>query len=849
MTALATPSGAEPGPSSVPYRGSSVPRTRKNASSLSVTAQQSSSRSIPTHSTYSTWLLIDAAESASSFLRTLHGTSSASSNTNLASGSSSPAGRSAEKLTESRNTTTSASSANSARIASVTSVRSQASKFENGIDSTAHGGEMDKRMSLQHAKDAKDAGSVGKRGFMSRLRGTGSVSNGAVFHPPNAATMTTSGSWSIVDPPTPSKEEVKGAKLSTSRMVHLAFTATATEEAIQHAKGLISRASPSLLSTSTLSFQPVEMIHADQVDVSSVSGMLQSCQAEAVYIGSARPARSSETLQPLLEAILKNANGILRMLVMEPKAVRQLNPATASALFDLAKTHSIELYLPVRWDSLFTPNNSEETILGLEILHDLREEGPLGEAEINGAGDTSMDKGFDVSMSNIPTGLSDTNFGELAELDAIKAEVERLNREVSIRDGKIRDLIKQAEEQKGAAAQSKASTTPATSVAATAKAEIATANRDVPIDATLLTLGAVENVPKAKLLSPADSAPMASPASQTATTTAGAASSTLVIPSTFQNLASLSQSPSPPTAVSSATLAPAAQISCPDSANAPTTPSRTIAVTSPSSSPNSSRSSGKVIAALTAELAETKALLESTRSAYTTVKTHAATYQAAAEEMRSTLSRARLENDSSVTILARKDRQISEALERARKAESEAKELGRASREWGTRVREVEDELGKERIKRARAEQSYEALGGEWKTVRERLMEQVRELKESHRQSVEELAQEYQKVLGFKERLRHDWEGYGIESEKGEGDVTGPRKLISEVQAVNENMHKYLENQVQPLIQGLKQLENRENKEIFDKLQYLTDELTRIRTLMRRGDVTSPNQIPPSTLS
>ena len=65
---------------------------------------------------------------------------------------------------------------------------------------------------------------------------------------------------------------------------------------------------------------------------------------------------------------------------------------------------------------------------------------------------------------------------------------------------------------------------------------------------------------------------------------------------------------------------------------------------------------------------------------------------------------------------------------------------------------------------------------------------------------------------------------------------------------MNSRMEDYLKREVAPLMDGLREMERRENVEIVDRLKVLTDELTRIKTLMRRGDVTSSDQVPPSPL-
>uniref|UniRef100_V5E675 Uncharacterized protein n=1 Tax=Kalmanozyma brasiliensis (strain GHG001) TaxID=1365824 RepID=V5E675_KALBG len=447
----------------------------------------------------------------------------------------------------------------------------------------------------------------------------------------------------------------------------------------------------------------------------------------------------------------------------------------------------------------------EETLLGLELLHDVAEDEQARTAPLaNGDADVSADNVFDVSMSNIPTGLSGDGLNGV-EVETLKTQLEHLRTEGRMKDGVIAELRKQGEEQMGIIQTLKREK--AVAEAAQAKALAAPAQGVEPKTPERSTVVA-----------------LAAPLTQTEQTQGAAAAAAPRTPSKIASSGAAPITPSPSTAA----LARAAPITTPQP-----------------SSPSTGKSTA-VIAKLTAELAETQQLLSATRTALSTVRAQSAGHQAAADEMRSTLGRARLENDSSVTILARKDRQVVEALERARKAEAECRDLGRASREWGTRVREVEEQLGTERVKRSRVEQAYELLGAEWKTARGRLIEEVKLLKEEHRQAVDGLAEEYKKVLTFKDRLAQE-NALLITPAPGTSDaeVIPPSKLLTELAGLNDKMQRYIEGQLQPLLARLARFEQRENAEVMDQLQVLTDELTRIKTLMRRGDVVDARQVPP----
>lgn len=530
---------------------------------------------------------------------------------------------------------------------------------------------------------------------------------------------------------------------------------------------------------------------------------MQSIRPDAVYVGA---NATLDSRQALVEALLRSPSSDLKHVVVEPLLVRSLSAPEAVMLYDLAASHNLTLSLPVRWDSVQQPS-SDETLLVLETLQEARAEQvdsaytpkDLSSTEQD-VGSTSLDKSFDVSISNIPTGLSGKDLNQAAvDSAALQTQLSKLQHQIKVKDEQISSLLLRR----------------AVIEAPTSRE---TVDRRPEIVASVSETPPPPPIPK-------------SPSSST-----NLAASRVLFAKTDES----------PVSASSGTVPPG-PLGAPAIITASSTPVRTQTADSPSSSKTAS---GRVISALTLELQETKALLDATRTALQTVRTQAATYQAQADDMRGTLSRARLETDSSISVLARKDRQISEALERARKAESEAKELGRAGRDWGTRVRQVEEELGKERIKCGRAEQQYEMLSLEWKQARTRLIDEVRDLRNSHAQQLRTMADEYQKILQYKDRLQQEWSLPPIDSDDG-ADTTssrqmlGPTTLLVQISALNTQLVQYINKQVAPLLSRLTALEQRESQTIFSQLHYVTDELTRIKTLMRKGTITSPSQIGP----
>ncbi|KAL9935250.1 hypothetical protein V8E36_005598 [Tilletia maclaganii] len=129
--------------------------------------------------------------------------------------------------------------------------------------------------------------------------------------------------------------------------------------------------------------------------------------------------------------------------------------------------------------------------------------------------------------------------------------------------------------------------------------------------------------------------------------------------------------------------------------------------------------STKIIQALSTELDAVRAALETTTSQLALAQKSILALERERDTLRESVHRSRTESDTLASQLQRKDRSVTDALERARRAEAESRERGRQGREWGARVRAVEDELGVERRERARAEAAYEAVAIEWKRTRE----------------------------------------------------------------------------------------------------------------------------------
>ncbi|PWN49254.1 hypothetical protein IE53DRAFT_363289 [Violaceomyces palustris] len=243
----------------------------------------------------------------------------------------------------------------------------------------------------------------------------------------------------------------------------------------------------------------------------------------------------------------------------------------------------------------------------------------------------------------------------------------------------------------------------------------------------------------------------------------------------------------------------------------------------------------RVIHQLTTELQETRQSLEATKSLLRTSQRSCSALQRQLEETKESLSRSRLENDTNSQMMARKERQASEALERARKAEAEVKELGRSSRVWGTRVREVEEQLGEERRLKGKAEAQYEALASSWKTTRESFVKDVEGLRDDVRLKNEENLRNANRLLEVKREME---EAFSVK----EGEKERLKEVLEGLEAQKIAIEKFIQGSVGQLVERLEKYE-RLGQEQQEEVSGVSSELKRILRLMRSGEVSSSSVV------
>jgi hypothetical protein len=247
---------------------------------------------------------------------------------------------------------------------------------------------------------------------------------------------------------------------------------------------------------------------------------------------------------------------------------------------------------------------------------------------------------------------------------------------------------------------------------------------------------------------------------------------------------------------------------------------------SPIISPGGGKGTSKVIESLTNELNTSRTALDSTRNQLRTSQRSISTLQRAMDETKETLNRSRTENERLGQMMSRKERQIQEALERARKAELESKELGKSSREWGARVRKIEAELGEERILKQRAEVQYETISTSWKQIREAWEKEMMELRESQGDAVKRNRLQVQSMLDRFKAAEESWRG-----REEEGKIM--RGIIKELELERSRATMFIEGPVKDLLAELKQHEQHTSSQDA-AVEAVQDELKRIKRLMRR---------------
>lgn len=153
-------------------------------------------------------------------------------------------------------------------------------------------------------------------------------------------------------------------------------------------------------------------------------------------------------------------------------------------------------------------------------------------------------------------------------------------------------------------------------------------------------------------------------------------------------------------------------------------------------------STGAVIRHLTSEVQQARENLASTQRALISVQSEQREISRSLGDAREARARAEEDVQAAERMLTRRERLLADARDRLRGAEQKARALGAASREKGTRLRELEAKLGQQRREAARQEAAYEALRVEWDAARSFHRHELSEIKTANARDAETFCSE-----------------------------------------------------------------------------------------------------------
>lgn len=169
---------------------------------------------------------------------------------------------------------------------------------------------------------------------------------------------------------------------------------------------------------------------------------------------------------------------------------------------------------------------------------------------------------------------------------------------------------------------------------------------------------------------------------------------------------------------------------------------------------------GKVITTLQSDLLYARTALEQSKSQLRLNQRATESLTRQVDDLRESMARLRLENEGLTKMLARKERTVSELMERVKKAEGELGTLRTDKKDLEAAVkkltRESEEQVKEATRKKDRAEAGYEAvrsgvkgLQEGWKREVDALRGEIRALQEKHRKELDENKLKYQTRAGL----------------------------------------------------------------------------------------------------
>ncbi|EPQ56298.1 hypothetical protein GLOTRDRAFT_39440, partial [Gloeophyllum trabeum ATCC 11539] len=239
----------------------------------------------------------------------------------------------------------------------------------------------------------------------------------------------------------------------------------------------------------------------------------------------------------------------------------------------------------------------------------------------------------------------------------------------------------------------------------------------------------------------------------------------------------------------------------------------------------------KVLADLQAGVTSTRNALENTKQQLRQSQRQVAQLTRQTEDLKEGRERLRLEIDGLNAVVTRKERMLQEAIERARKAETEAASLkSQLKTEMATSkksLREMEATVSESTAVSQRSNREYVTLRDSiksmvegWKSDMDSLREEMRKREERWRKEAEDVGKKYRALL---EEVRA--------AEKA-------KESVKDLRAEDERLRKALEDDFREEIARLKGEVERSSKESDESsriAKWLAGELARLRRLMQNS--------------
>lgn len=239
----------------------------------------------------------------------------------------------------------------------------------------------------------------------------------------------------------------------------------------------------------------------------------------------------------------------------------------------------------------------------------------------------------------------------------------------------------------------------------------------------------------------------------------------------------------------------------------------------------------KVLADLQAGVVHARTALENTRSQLRLAQRSVAQLTRANEDLKDGRERLRLENESLNNVVARKERLLQEMLERARKAEDEAKELRAQLKSDSTNqkkaLREMQITLKESTALSEKSQREYitlkdavKGLQDGWQADVESLRSQLKGKEETWKKEIEDVNLKYRGLVKL--------------TQAAQAERAKMEALKAESRALDAKFEDVFKDELRSLTESIGN-STKASDDASSTVQEMSSELARIRRLMRMG--------------